>query len=441
MTKIAAPNTAALGERQAMPSKETNELLTRVEGDAPMGRMLRQHHWVPAVRAAKLVADGAPAHVRLFGRDYVAFRATDGRVGLLDEACPHRRASLLLARNEDCALTCIFHGWKIGVDGTLLDTPTQFHRKEAFAASVKVRRYPVREAGGLVWVWLGDDGEAPPFPEFEFTQLPPENIVVASAQIDCNWIQGLEAALDPVHVGILHSSFIGSGRGYLGLTSAATPYFQVLPKDFGLQVAALRPLGDGTTYVRVTSYVMPYYGFTPPNDPKLADRTVLIAVPVDDTHTRQFFVRYNLFGSPIDNHFAETVEASDPDNYTPFPGGKDAVWGQDREAMKNGHFTGFPRNIFSEDMVVQVSMGPITDRSEEHLSESDIGIVHGRRLLIEAACAFQEGKHPVGAPEGIDYRSVRAPTGLIKGGTDWQAELSTLEDAPTPEPSLAGEPG
>ena len=414
-----------------MLSKADNELLTRVEGDAAMGRMLQQHHWVPAIRAGKLIADGKPEHVRLFGRDFVAFRATDGRVGFLDEACPHRRASLTLARNEDCALTCIFHGWKIDVEGRLIDTPTQFHHKEKFAASVKVKHYPAREAGGLVWVWVGEGETPPPFPDFEFTRLPAENIVIASTPIACNWVQGLEAALDPVHVGILHSSFIGAGRGYLKLTAASTPKFEVHPKPFGCQVVASRPLEDGTNYVRVTTYVMPYYGFTPPNDPTLADRTVLIAVPVDDTTTRQFFVRYNLDGPPVDNHFAETVEMADPDHYTPFEGGKAEAWGQDRAAMRDGHFSGFPRNIFSEDMIVQISMGPITDRSDENLSESDIGIVHGRRLLLQAARQFIAGEQPVGSGPGIDYRAVRAPTGIVPSGEKWHAVLTTLEDEPS----------
>ncbi len=262
-----------------------------------MGKMMQRHFWFPAARAASLERDGKPMHVRLCGRDFVAFRASDGRVGVLDEACPHRRASLLLARNEDCALTCIFHGWKIGVEGTVRETPTQFKNPEGFARNIKVNHYPAREAGGLVWVYIGE-GPPPPFPEFEFTRLPAENIVVASSLIDCNWVQGLEATVDPVHVGILHTSFLPGSRGYLSLSAVSTPYYELQKKPFGFQVAALRPLGDGTAYVRVTTYVAPFFGFTPPNDPTLADRTILIAVPVDDTHCRQFFVRYNLDGPP-----------------------------------------------------------------------------------------------------------------------------------------------
>src|SRR5215831_14803212 len=92
-------------------TREDNDLLTRVENGAPMGEMIRQHYWLPAVPSARLVADGAPVRVRLLGSNYVAFRRTDGAVGVLDELCPHRKTSLLMGRNEDNGLRCIYHGW------------------------------------------------------------------------------------------------------------------------------------------------------------------------------------------------------------------------------------------------------------------------------------------------------------------------------------------
>src|ERR1700733_10568432 len=140
---------------------EENQLLTRIGANQPMGRMLREY-WVPAIRAAKLEPDGKPERVRLFGQDLVAFRATDGRPGILDEACPHRRASLALGRNEGNGLRCIFHGWKFGVDGVCVDAPTEpTDRKAAFEARVPMRGYPVHEAGGILWVYLGQRKAAP----------------------------------------------------------------------------------------------------------------------------------------------------------------------------------------------------------------------------------------------------------------------------------------
>jgi phenylpropionate dioxygenase-like ring-hydroxylating dioxygenase large terminal subunit len=137
-------------------TQEDNDRLTRVEGDAPMGAMMRQHCWIPALLSLQLMADGAPRRLRLLGNDYVAFRDSDGRLGVLDEGCPHRNTSLVLARNEDCGLRCIFHGWKVDVHGQVVEAPTHAPDPEAFAAKIRTRSYPTVEGGGLVWVWLGD---------------------------------------------------------------------------------------------------------------------------------------------------------------------------------------------------------------------------------------------------------------------------------------------
>src|SRR6516162_3461103 len=160
-----------------MMTPEINALLTRVEKGAPMGQLLKEY-WVPACRSAKLVAEGAPERVRLFGEAFVAYRGSDGRVGFLNEGCPHRCASLALARNEGDGLRCIFHGWKFdGVAGKCLDTPTEpAERRAEFAEKVPVKSYPAREGGGIVWVYLGKKAEPPPFPAYEFTALPDDQV-------------------------------------------------------------------------------------------------------------------------------------------------------------------------------------------------------------------------------------------------------------------------
>ena len=114
-----------------------------------MGRLMREHYWIPFAMSAHLVHGEAPMPVRLLGDNYVAFRAEDGRIGFLDELC-----SLLLARIEGNALRCIYHGWKIDVSGCVVECPNQALRPERFAASVPVVHFPVHESGGLAWVWL-----------------------------------------------------------------------------------------------------------------------------------------------------------------------------------------------------------------------------------------------------------------------------------------------
>src|SRR5689334_4917803 len=199
-----------------MLNKADNELLTRVGPGTPMGAMLREY-WVPACRSAKLEADGAPERVRLFGENFVAFRATDGRVGFMQEACPHRCASLALARNEDNGLRCIFHGWKFSVEGKCIDAPTEPRQQRArFAESVPVRAHPTHEAGGLVWVYMGEQASPPRFPDYEFTDLTDSHVQPYRGIIRTNWLQGLEALLDSAHVTFLHSANLNStvGRNY-----------------------------------------------------------------------------------------------------------------------------------------------------------------------------------------------------------------------------------
>src|SRR4051812_49578285 len=121
-----------------MITREENDLLTRVEGDAPLGRLMRENYWIPFALSQNLLVGDAPTAVRLFGENYAAFRDADGRIGFLDELCPHRRASLLLARHEGDGIRCIYHGWKMSASGRVLECPTQTVRADKFAASVKV---------------------------------------------------------------------------------------------------------------------------------------------------------------------------------------------------------------------------------------------------------------------------------------------------------------
>jgi phthalate 4,5-dioxygenase len=386
-----------------MLSKEDNDLLTRVEGDAPMGAMLRQNFWVPALRAGRLVADGAPAHVRLFGHDFVAFRATDGRVGLFDEKCPHRGVSLTLARNEDCALRCVFHGMKFHVGGQVLEAPTQSVNPEAFIKTMKLRHYPAREAGGLIWVWLGSDAP-PPLPALEFMDLPAENINVRLQPLACNWMQCVEATIDSSHVGILHKNWV-AGLGELNLTSDNTaPRYEVQMQPYGLKAAALRGLADHRSYVRVTELVFPYTSFIPPATMLTGDRLAILSTPVDDEHSLQIFVRYNI-SRPIRHDDWQALP--DPDAFAPVTGSIANAWNQDRAAMQQDNFSGFD-NLQLEDFVMQVSMGAIVDRTQEQLCNGDQVIVRARRLYLQMAQEFAKGAAQLPVVQAPDLRQVRA---------------------------------
>ena len=393
-----------------MLNAKDNDLMCRVENDAPMGRFLRSNYWFPAALSVKIESGEAPHRVRLIGEDFVIFRSHDGRLGMFDELCPHRGTSLALARNEDNALRCIFHGWKFGVNGTVMEVPTEPHNATEFCNTVPLRHYPVREAAGIVWAWIGE-GTPVPFPDFEFTGLPADQTYVVTQQLACNWVQDVEAGVDSAHVSQLHKSFLAS----MNLERAADDEAPVLEFDEsrpgGFRYVAKRNLADGNQYCRTGQFLMPWHAFIRPEVMHHGDRLVVLTTPRDDTNCTHWILRFNPWKtlSPSCQN-----PAPDPGNFPPLPpGGPESNWGQDRFLMKT-HFTGF-RHLNTEDFAVAMSQRPIAPRSREYLCHSDLAVVKLRRNLLQAVTEFTEGK----APEKAPYSTIRASAGILQKGADW----------------------
>ncbi|WP_169794764.1 Rieske 2Fe-2S domain-containing protein [Alicyclobacillus kakegawensis] len=381
-----------------------------------MGKMLRQY-WVPAIRSEALVADGDPVRVRLFGENFVAFRGTDGKVAIFDERCPHRGASLLLARNEDCALTCIFHGWKFGNNGQTIDVPTEpADHREAFAKKVPLKSYPVKEAGTIVWVWLGE-GEVPEFPALEFTTLPNSHVRSWVAYVQVNWLQGLEALIDTAHVGVLHKSHIpivAEGDEFEDIA----PRYDIDPQPYGFRAAALRKTKGGLEYVRVTEYIVPWHAYIPQPGPA---QVCVMSAPVDDYNVAQWYISYNPY-EPVTDQAVKSFESmigSDPNNFYNPKGTFDNRWLQNRELMKHGHWSGV-HGIPIEDFIVEESMGPIVDRTKEYLGSTDVAITRMRRMFLKSLDDFREGKPPFAQDKKIDYTQIRTKTFYMPGNADWR---------------------
>ena len=405
-----------------MLSKEDNERLTRVGAGTPMGEMLREC-WTPALRSAVLEAEGAPRRVRLLGENFVAFRASDGRVGFFAEKCPHRCASLVLARNEDNGLRCIFHGWKFDVSGKVIDVPTEPpERRAEFAERVPLKHYPTREAGGLVWVYLGRRATPPKFFDFEFHK-PPADSILRCAIVHGNWLQGFEGQLDSAHIGMLHASSTqrtgNRTNTYSRLNTA--PRFEIVETAYGFREAALRDLPDGSIYARIREVVFPYFTLIPGDHGQ--PRLVVAVVPIDDEWSAHWYYHMNPFGPVPDWYRALAFEgtAANSDNYSEDMGGLVNCWNQDRRAMKDGHWSGILRNFTYEDFIVEESMGPIADRSQEFLGTSDAVIVRARRLFLEALDAHAKGKLPFGLDQALDYSRIRSLAIRFAGNTDWRA--------------------
>src|SRR5829696_7036890 len=217
-----------------MLSKEDNELITRVGPGTPMGRLMREY-WIPALRTEDLDGpDSEPKRVRLLCEDLVAFRDSNGKVGLVAENCPHRGANLFWGRNEEEGLRCVYHGWKFDLDGTCVDMPNE-PASSVFANKVKQPAYPTAEGGGLVWVYMGPREKQPPLPQFEFMGLPPEHVYASKRIQACNFLQNLEGEVDSSHVSFLHSNLSSEAPG-MDNGVDKHPVFEVRETSWGLAI-------------------------------------------------------------------------------------------------------------------------------------------------------------------------------------------------------------
>ena len=245
-------------------TREENELLTRTGPGTPMGRLFRQY-WIPAMLAERLPEpDGAPIAIQLLGERLVAFRDTKGRVGLLDEFCPHRRASLVYGRNEECGLRCVYHGWKFDVTGQVLETPAE--RNPDFGKSIRHVAYPTREAGGIIWTYMGPEAEPPPFPDFLFTKLPAHQVSAFHYNQSCNYLQGLEGDIDISHPSFLHSTINQAPLDERRAAIAFDPRPQAFAREdqFGLQTVWRWNMADpNRSLFWVDPFILPCHTITP----------------------------------------------------------------------------------------------------------------------------------------------------------------------------------
>ena len=397
-----------------MLSTAENARLTAVDPGTPMHGLWKRH-WMPAVRSARLVAGAAPIRVRLLSENYAVFRAPDGRIGFFAEACPHRGASLVLARTEDCALRCLYHGWKIDVSGRVVETPNE--PNPAFAASVPVRRFVTHEAAGILWVWLGS-GEPPRFSDFAFTHLPAEQVWARAAVVKANWLQGLEGTVDPSHVAILHKDVMASTQALSTLNMMPldeAPRYETEARPWGMSVAALRALGDGRQYVRVTEYVTPGLALIPygADEPQQC----IITVPIDTAHTLQWNIFFH-YARPLteaERAFLRYGTGPDDDDIWQ-PPHNDPAWGQDRAAMSRGSHSGLS-GVIVEDFVIAESMGAVVDRASEYLCAADASVVRLRRQLL---AALEQNA----AANAFDYAAIRSTACVAAAGEDWRRLVS-----------------
>lgn len=366
-----------------MLSKEHNELLTRTGAGTPMGELLRRY-WLPALLSEEIPEpDCPPVRVPMLGEKLVAFRDSNGKVGLVGEHCAHRGTSLFFGRNEECGLRCIYHGWKYDVNGNVLETPAEPAGSD-FKSKLKHTSYPTIEVAGMILAYLGPRDKQPLFPNYEWAQLPAQHTYVTKALMDCNYLQGVEGECDSSHLSFLHREFSAEGRRQMFALDTA-PEYQTEETNFGMRLIAVRKAGPDTQYVRVSSFVMPTYCWV-----QARNREAHIYVPADDQHSWRYDLGFLNDRKPTVDDWNRKTQIGPShvkirnlkNNYL-----------QDRQLQKTTNYTGI-ENFLNHDACATETMGPIYDRSQEHLGVSDKAVIAVRKFLIDAVNGLQAGKEP-----------------------------------------------
>jgi phthalate 4,5-dioxygenase oxygenase subunit len=414
-----------------MLTPEENDVLTRVTGDAPMARLMRQH-WTPVCLVEEVAEpDCKPLRVEVLGESYVAFRDTEGRLGMLDELCPHRKASLVYGRNEECGLRCLYHGWKMDVDGNVVAMSSE-PEGSPLKDKVKARAYPVREWGGFVWAWLGDPEEVPEFDPPAFAPRDDVPMAILKIRVPANWAQIHEGQIDSAHSSSLHSSDMRPARvegasaddkAWYRPSTDKSPRMQCQTTSYGFHYAAIRkPIKNASThqYLRVTEFVAPYYSLIPPNNNY---NVASVIVPINDEETAFHFIAWGDRNTPSTEEwrrFNHAVPGEDVDHKWRPVRTLENDFLQDRQAMKEGNFTGV-KGIPNQDIVMWVSMGPRVDRSTDVLGASDLAIVEFRRLMVDAARKVAEGGKAIGTEEPrVPQATIASREGVHPKTTDWR---------------------
>lgn len=414
-----------------MLKPEENERLTRIGPGTPMGRVFRSY-WIPFALSSELLEpDGPPIRVRLLGEDLVAFRDTQGRSALLDAFCPHRRAPMFFGRNEDCGLRCVYHGWKFDRDGRCVDMPSE-PPDSLFRTKVRIGSYPTWEGAGMIWTYMGDADLIPPVPDYEFVRAPESHRFVSKTFERANYLQALEGGLDTSHSSFLHNNRMADKTALRSRDTA--PRLEVDRTPYGYTYAGIRRVDDAKNYVRAYQYIMPSIQCRGGTLTERGEREAVpkidghIWIPIDDTQTWVFNYMYSYdpeIPIPRENAIAfEAFSGRGPDDLLPgfrLKRNLDNDYLVDREMQKNRTYTGIT-GLNTQDFAIQEGMGPICDRSQEHLGTSDRAIIAMRQLLLEAADDVEAGRAPRGS-QPASYRGVRPVDGYVSSAAEWREAL------------------
>lgn len=396
---------------------QQNERITRIGPSTPCGELMRRY-WQPVALVDEFDPRLDPTMrlrplkaVRLLGEDFVLFRGEAGEWAMLDRACAHRGADLAYGRLEPQGLRCPFHGWQFAADGRCVDTPAE-PLGSRLCERVRQRSVPVLERSGVLFAWLGPASrEAPPLPALDCFAAPPSHTFAFKGLWHANWLQAFEVGIDPAHTSFLHRFFADEtleesyGRQFRGASAGEVqgerwpmtrimreftrPDIRVEPTAYGMQLTTLRQLSEHLTHVRVTQSIFPHTFVIPLSETMTITQ---MHVPVDDTRTYWVSI-FTSFADPVDRDAmrAQRLAGVTLPDYVPRRGRHDH-WGFDAAEQRERTFLGMGEDdINVHDQWAVESMGPIQDRTREHLGTTDKAIMANRRRLLEAIAAVEAG--------------------------------------------------
>jgi len=416
--------------------------LTRIDPGTPMGEFMRQY-WLPVLIEDELQPDGEVLRIRLLGESLIAFRDTSGKVGVLGANCSHRGADLFYGRNEETGLRCPYHGWKFDVRGICVDTPGE-PPDSNLKHKLRHKSYPCAERNGAIWVYMGRLADPPPLPELEWNLVPRNHRFLAKRVQFCNWAQAMEGEIDQSHVSFLHApgtqlkplseDEIARSGVDLWRKRDTHPRFHTHDVENGVIVGAQRDIDEYSCYWRITQYLFPFHTMTGPYGDN-PTRQTRAWIPIDNSTTLVFAANFHPLRPLSDKEVAQLRAGSGAGfvgerNFLPPTNEAFGAWKPkarrendfffNRGLQRTEYFPGVPE-FWAQDASMQEGMGPIYDRSNEHLGTSDLAIIRVRRRLMQAARDLLEEKTP---PAGIldpkAYR-VRGAAAVLPRGADWIA--------------------
>jgi 5,5'-dehydrodivanillate O-demethylase oxygenase subunit len=353
-----------------MLSKEENERFTRVGKDTPMGELLRRY-WHP-IGAVGEFDDKSTKRVRLLGEDLVLYKDKSGTYGLLELHCPHRRADLSYGFAEEHGLRCNYHGWAFNEVGQCISQPfdDMAARNTKFRDRIKIQNYPVTTRGGMLFAYLGPQ-PAPPCPNWDLFTWENGFAQIIFSPVDCNWLQAAENSIDPVHFEWLHNNWSLVQSGQDGPYAPAHLKIQIDTWDYGF---AYRRILENTTE-QDAGWAMPRLSAMPnifiPTGTHIEYR-----VPIDDTHTLAVMWAW----TPIPEERRPYVQTRIPHWNAPITDPETGRW--------------ISTHVLNQDTIAWVGQGEISDRENEHLGRSDVGVVMYRNQLRADMDAVERGEDP-----------------------------------------------